>query len=42
MHNNSLAYAHALKAAQRAVASYRQSSDDRGLIRALSESAYQI
>ena len=42
MHNNSLASARALDAAQRAAASYRQSSDERGLIRALSQTAYQF
>jgi predicted ATPase/Tfp pilus assembly protein PilF len=41
MHNNSLAYGRALEAAQRAVARYRLSPDERGLIRALSQTAYQ-
>jgi predicted ATPase len=41
MHNNSLAYGRALEAAQCAVASYRQSADERGLVRALSQTAYQ-
>ncbi|HEY5095164.1 MAG TPA: NB-ARC domain-containing protein [Candidatus Eremiobacteraceae bacterium] len=42
MHNNSLEPGRALEAAQRAVASYRQSADERGLIRALSQTAYQF
>jgi predicted ATPase len=42
MHNNSLAHGRALEAAQDAVARYRMSSDERGLIRALSQTAYQF
>ncbi|HLJ83420.1 MAG TPA: GAF domain-containing protein [Candidatus Eremiobacteraceae bacterium] len=42
MHNNSLAHGRALEAAQRAVSRYRESSDERGLIRALSQTAYQF
>jgi tetratricopeptide (TPR) repeat protein len=42
MRNNSLAYGRALEAAQRAVAHYRLSTDERGLIRALSQTAHQF
>jgi predicted ATPase len=42
MHNNSLAYGRALEAAQHAVVSYRASDDERGLIRALSQTAHQF
>jgi predicted ATPase len=42
MYNNSLASARALDAAIRAVTNYRGSSDERGLIRALSQTAYQF
>jgi predicted ATPase len=41
MLNNSLAYGRALDAALRAVANYRRTDDERGLIRALSQTAYQ-
>ena len=42
MHNNALAYGRALDAAQRAVEKYRVSADERGLIRALSQTAHQF
>jgi predicted ATPase len=41
MYNNAGDYPRALEAAQRAVASYERSSDERGLIRALSQIAQQ-
>ncbi len=41
MHNNALAYRNALDDARRAVVSYRRSSDERGLVRALSQVAHQ-
>lgn len=41
LYNNSRAYPRALEAAERAVEHYRQAPDERGLIRALSQTAHQ-
>jgi len=41
LHNNSRAYPIALECAKRAVEHYRRSTDERGLIRALSQTAHQ-
>jgi tetratricopeptide (TPR) repeat protein len=41
LHNNARAYPSALECAERAVSYYRESADRRGLVRALSQLAYQ-